>query len=47
MEPVRQGCGSTSAIADLDEQQPVDEEGSGALEAVNSFMVPIYDAYRV
>ena len=48
VKPVRQGCGrSTTAIADFDEQQPVDEEGSEALEAVNSVVVPIYDAYRV
>ena len=47
VEPVRQGCGSTTAIADFDEQQPVDEEGSEALEAVNSVVMPIYDAYRV
>ena len=49
VEPVRQaqGCGSTSVIADFDEQQPVDEEGSEALEAVNSVVMPIYDAYRV
>ena len=49
VEPVRQGCGSTSVIADFDEQRPVDEEqeGSEALEAVNSVVMPIYDAYRV
>ena len=47
VKPVRQGCGSTTAIADFDEQQPVDEEGSEALEAVNSVVMPIYDAYRV
>ena len=47
LEPVRQGCGSTSAMADFDEQPAPDEEDSEALEAVNSFMMPIYNAYRV
>ena len=32
VEPVRQGCGSTSAIADFDEQPAPDEEDSEALE---------------
>ena len=38
---------SASAAPDLDEEQPADEQESSRLETTSSFMMPIYDAYRV
>ena len=45
--PVRQGCGSKSGSAAADPDEPTDEQEPGRLETIDSFMMPVYDAYRV